>query len=59
MNELGAVPRTSAATAKRMRTSEERKARELEGRGWVCYPPEEAEFVRTAVAIVTPDEATA
>lgn len=57
MNET--QKRTAAATAGRMRKSEERMAAKLGGRGWVCYPPEEAEFVRTAVAIVTPDEATA
>ncbi len=40
------ITRTSAATAKRMRTSENRKAAELETRGWVCVPPERAAEAR-------------
>lgn len=34
-------PRTAAATAGRMRASENRKADLLESRGWMCFPPEE------------------
>lgn len=49
MNKTDTAARTSAATAKRMRTSEERKARELDERGWVSYPPEMAEWVRSLV----------
>jgi len=33
--------RTAAATAGRMRASENRKADLLESRGWMCFPPEE------------------
>jgi hypothetical protein len=43
-------PRTGAATAGKMRASENRGAAKLEGRGWACYPPEEAEWVRSLVA---------
>ena len=42
--------RTAAATAGRMRASENRGADKLEGRGWACYPPEEAAWVRSLVA---------
>jgi hypothetical protein len=41
--------RTMAATAGRMRKSEERKAAELESRGWRCYSPEQAERVVSAL----------
>lgn len=34
------LPRTAAATAGRMRASEERAAARLEARGWVCIPPD-------------------
>ena len=44
------APRTAAATAGRMRASENRKAADLESRRWACYPPEEAEWVRSLVA---------
>lgn len=33
----------TAANAKRMRASEEKKAAVLRARGWVCIPPEEVE----------------
>jgi hypothetical protein len=42
--------RTAAATAGRMRASENRGADKLEGRGWACYPPEIAWKVRALVA---------
>lgn len=47
MNET--QKRTAAATAGRMRKSEERMAAKLDGRGWVSYPPEMAEWVRSLV----------
>lgn len=34
------APRTAAATAGRMRASEERAAARLAERGWVCFPPD-------------------
>lgn len=34
------TPRTAAATAGRMRASEERAAARLAERGWVCFPPD-------------------
>lgn len=43
-------PRTGAATAGKMRAGENRKAADLESRRWACYPPEEAEWVRSLVA---------
>lgn len=38
---LAARERTAAATAGRMRASENRGANKLESRGWMCFPPEE------------------
>jgi len=34
--------RTAAATAARMKTSEEKAAAKLRSRGWVCVSPDEA-----------------
>lgn len=33
------ITRTTAATAKRMRISEEKLAQRLKERGWTCTPP--------------------
>lgn len=33
-------PRTAAANRARMRASEEKAARRLRERGWMCFPPE-------------------
>lgn len=43
---LAGRERTAAATAGRMRASENRGAAKLESRGWVCFPPEFAEEAR-------------
>ena len=47
--------RTAAATAKRMRASEEKLATKLRSRGWVCFSPDDrpvavATMVQAAVA---------
>lgn len=34
------IPRTAAATAGRMRASEERTAARIEARGWLCVAPD-------------------
>ena len=41
--------RTSAARAARKRNAENRKAAELESRGWRCYPPEKVGRVVSAL----------
>lgn len=42
--------RTAAATAGRMRASENRKADLLESRGWMCFPPEEVAAITEILA---------
>ena len=41
--------RTAPARAARKRNAEERKASELESRGWVCVPPEVAGRARVVL----------
>lgn len=49
---LAARERTAAATAGRMRASENRGAAKLESRGWRCFPPEEAGRIEQALALL-------
>lgn len=45
-------PRTGAATAGKMRASENRKAAALTSRGWRCFPPEEVSRIEQALALL-------
>lgn len=46
--------RTAAATAGRMRASENRKAAALTSRGWLCITPEDAARVRALLETSNP-----
>jgi hypothetical protein len=48
------APRTAAATAGRMRASENRKAAALTSRGWLCIAPEDAARVRALLETPNP-----
>lgn len=50
------VPRTEAANAARSRRSQNTAAERLNAAGWMCFPPELVDALRTVIA--THDELT-